>query len=145
MRDRAAEMVFRLVKGLIIVFAGPLVTLLLFTALQIPADKIDYSHIRWAIIGLASFTLLISALGHIFVKKFQNGLILTVTASEIVYLFTFAFYALSDPLNWQENLMWLPIMMLSVIALSLPMAFSISYGCGKIIREIRNREGIRRS
>lgn len=133
-------MLFRLVKGLILMFAGPLVTLLLFTALQIPVNKIDYSLIRRAIIVLSLFTVLISALGHIFVKVFQKGLILTVTASEIVYLGTFAFYALSDPINWRENLMWLPIMMLSVTAISLPMALSMACGCGIIINTLRNRK-----
>lgn len=132
-------MLFRFVRGIIFIFVGPLITFLLAVSLQVPENEVSHSLIRKTTIVLGAITVLISLIGHVFVRVFFKGLIITVTISEVVYLFVFSFYALSDPVNWQENLMWLPIMMISVIALSLPMALFISYGSGSIIKDLRKR------
>lgn len=133
-------MLFRFVRGIILVFVGPLITFLLVISLQIPENEISHSLIRRATMVLGAITVLISVIGHVFVRFFFKGLIVTVTISEMVYLFVFSFYALSDLVNWQENLMWLPIMMISVAAITLPMAISISYGTGSIVKALRDRQ-----
>jgi len=134
------KVIFRFVRGIILIVVGPLITFLLIVSLQIPENEISPSIVKKSILVLGSITILISLIGHVFVKIFSKGLIVTVTLSEIVYLFVFSFYALSDPANWQENLMWLPIMIISVAAISLPMAISISYGTGSIVKTLRNRQ-----
>ena len=130
-------MIFRLVRGIILILIGPLATLLLVISLQVSEPKVSYSFISKAILILGVITILISLIGHILLKVFSRGMIVTVTISEAIYLLAFSFYALSDPVNWQENLMWLPIATISATAISLPMSISISYGTGSIVNTVR--------
>lgn len=127
--------------GFLFIIAGPILTLLWIYSFRIPESEISHAVLRKTIIGLALTSVIVSFASHIVLKKFIKGLLFSVILSELVCLFTFAYFALSDPVNRAKNLMWLPIMMLSVAAISLPMALSITYGCSIIVKAYLTQKG----
>jgi hypothetical protein len=126
----------------ILVLAGPLISLVIIKVLQIPEDEIPYSAIVRMVIILAFITCGISLSVFLVVKIFQKAFIISVSISEILYIIVFIYFALSDPVRLAENFMWLPIMIMSVTAISLPMSTLISYGIGKSLRTIGRKENI---
>lgn len=122
----------------VLIVAGPLLTIVWVYMLQPPDAEISYAALRTNIIYLAVTSVVISFAAHILLS-FKKGLIWSGIISEMIYKTIFVFFALSGP-NWTKNFMWLPIMMTSVAALTLPMNLSAGYGCGVIVNAFRSRQ-----
>jgi hypothetical protein len=135
--------VINLISGV----AGPLITLLIIKSAPIPEKEIPYMFLDRNVVILALITSLISLFSFLIIKTFQKAFIISSTISELLYITVFSYFALSDPVRWAKNLMWLPGLLIAVTAITLPMSLGIAYSVGRSIKMIRNKssETIERS
>jgi len=63
----------------------------------------------------------------------------SVVASEMLYivLLISTIFLAQDERFRAEALMWLPVMITFMVPFTLPMALSVSYGTGRILRDIK--------
>jgi hypothetical protein len=118
-----------------LILIGPLVVVLYLLISDTDMTLSGFLQFICIAYGLGFMTLIISSPFYFFIKNFRKSLKFSIIASEILYLCILLIYIIFfDEKNKSENIMWLPGLVLFLIILSLPMAFSISYGAGKIIR-----------
>jgi hypothetical protein len=122
----------------LLIIAGPLLTFFWVYTAPIPESELSHATLRKTIIYLTLTSVMISFVAHTLLS-FKKGLIWSGIILEVIYQTIFVFFALSGP-NWAKNFMWLPIMMTSVAALTLPMVLSAGYGCGVIVNAFRSKE-----
>ncbi len=127
------------VINLISFVAGPLITLLIIKSSPIPEKDIPYMFLPQNVVILALITFLISLFSFLIIKPFQKAFIISSAISELLYIIVFSYFALSDPVRWAKNLMWLPGLLTAVAAITLPMSLGIAYGVGSSIKMIRNK------
>ena len=125
----------------LLIIACPLLTYFWVYTFRIPESELSHSTLKKIISYLTLTSVIISCIAHILLS-FKKGLIWSGAISEVIYQTLFVIYALSDPVHWAENFMWLPLMMISVAALTLPMVLSTAYGCGVIINAMRSKKTI---
>jgi hypothetical protein len=126
--------------AVLLMIAGPLLTFIWVYTAPIPESELSHTAIRKTVIYLTLTSVIISFVAHAFLS-FKKGLIWSGVISEIIYQTIFVTFALKRP-NWEEYFMWLPIMMTSIAALTLPMVLSAAYGCGVIINAMRSKKSI---
>jgi hypothetical protein len=124
----------------LLIVAGPALTLMWIYMLQPPKPEISYTALKKTIIYLAATSVSISFIAHALLS-FKKGLIWSGIISEMIYQTIFISFALHRP-NWEEYFMWLPIMMTSVAAITLPMLLSAAYGCGVIVNAFRSKNNM---
>ena len=129
---------YRFFKNSVVIVLGPIITFFLYFANERPSDISDILPILKILLLMSIITLLFSIITHVLIENFKKGMIVSIIISELTYIVSLITFFWLDPINQAENIMWLPVAIVFLIPFSLPMAFSISYGCGKIIRDIKN-------
>jgi|WetSurMetagenome_2_1015567.scaffolds.fasta_scaffold1029341_2 hypothetical protein len=123
--------------AIVLIVAGPALTVLWISMMQPSEPEISHTALQKTIIYLAVTSIVISFIAHA-ILSFEKGLIWSGVISEVIYQNIFVIFALNRS-NWEEYFMWLPIMMISVAAITLPMLLSAAYGCGVIVKAFRSR------
>lgn len=128
----------------LILLAGPAVTAMLYV--QGEAGNLDASGVMQILVFASILTIVattVSAVTHCRVSRFGRAMLVSVILSEILFVVLLVGYILFMPegRGRAESLMWLPIMLMFMIPWALPTALSVSYGTGRIVRDMkRGRE-----
>lgn len=129
----------RIIDSLVIL-AGPAVTTVLYVGGE--AGNIDAGgvvRILFSALVLMIVAIPVSALIHSHVSQFRRAMLVSVLCSETLFVVLLVGFILFLPegRGRAESIMWLPIMVLFLIPFALPTAWSVSYGIGRIVSDIK--------
>ena len=129
----------RIIDSLIIL-TGPAGTTILYVGGE--AGNIDAEgvvRILFSALGLMVVAVLVSVLIHSHISQFRRVMWVSVICSEPLYVGLLVGFILILPegRGRAESIMWLPIMVLFLIPFALPTAWSVSYGIGRIVSDIK--------
>ena len=127
----------RMLISCLIIVAGPMVTSFLLLSGKGDGTGISPVIIVSVLIATA-ITAASSTAAHLLLKQPLLATTISILVSEILYVvFVVAYtYCMSDGLQRSESIMWLPIIILFIIPFGFPTAFSVSYGTGRILRDL---------
>lgn len=128
----------RLIRNVLLIISGPIVTCFFYIASERISEWNDAAPLVKMIVIMGVCTLLFAALSHYIIKDFKKGMVLSIVVAELGYISYAVISSITDPVNIEENVMWLGVLIFFLIQFTLPMAILIAYGTGRIIEDLRS-------
>jgi hypothetical protein len=125
-----------LLASLLIIVAGPAVTVCLFTTVNVSAGVFP---LIVGVLTMSGVTAGVSTAAHRMLKDPVPATAISVAISEMfcVLLLLAYIFCLCEGRERAESIMWLPVMIPFLLVFGFPTAFSVSYGTGMIVMNFR--------
>jgi hypothetical protein len=139
-------MTMRNMISILIIAAGPIATLYPRMIVYARAtDKLAIFYLMVSVLALSATTAAVSTATNLILRRIWLATVVSVIISEATYVVLLLIYVcvFSSGFERTESLAWLPMIIRYLIPVGLPIAISVSYGTGRIVkdwRELRERE-----